>query len=149
MGVLHSFSIKNIFYHKMGLRLFYFHLTKWSPTFKVFRSIVLKIIPKRKPISFHEMLILSKISFQTWKENMTQWRAFQQTCPTKLIKCPATLSGIAICGFSKHFSTTFKPPLSQNSATFSNSSSDEWAWSYEKKSKIKIIKRDTIKFSHH
>ena len=27
MGVLHSFSIKNIFYDKMDLRLFYFHVT--------------------------------------------------------------------------------------------------------------------------
>ena len=26
MGVLHSFSIKNIFYDKMDLRLFYFHV---------------------------------------------------------------------------------------------------------------------------
>ena len=28
-GVLHSFSIKNIFYDKMELRLFYFYFTKW------------------------------------------------------------------------------------------------------------------------
>ena len=28
MGVLHSFSIKNIFYDKMDLRLFYFHVAK-------------------------------------------------------------------------------------------------------------------------
>ena len=27
MGVLHSFSIKNIYYDEMDLRLFYFHLT--------------------------------------------------------------------------------------------------------------------------
>ena len=27
MGVLHSFSIKNIFYGKMDLRLFYFNMT--------------------------------------------------------------------------------------------------------------------------
>ena len=27
MGVLHSFSIKNIFYDKMDLRLFYSHVT--------------------------------------------------------------------------------------------------------------------------
>ena len=27
MGVLHSFSIKNIFYDKMDLSLFYFHVT--------------------------------------------------------------------------------------------------------------------------
>ena len=27
MGVLHSFSIKNIFCDKMDLRLFYFHVT--------------------------------------------------------------------------------------------------------------------------
>ena len=27
MGVLHSFSIKNIFYDKMDLRLFYFYVT--------------------------------------------------------------------------------------------------------------------------
>ena len=27
MGFLHSFSIKNIFYDKMGLRLFYVHMT--------------------------------------------------------------------------------------------------------------------------
>ena len=27
MGVLHSFSIKNIFYNKMELRFFYFHVT--------------------------------------------------------------------------------------------------------------------------
>ena len=27
MGVLHSFFIKNIFYDKMDLRLFYFHVT--------------------------------------------------------------------------------------------------------------------------
>ena len=30
MGILHSFSIKNIFYDKMDLRLFYFHVTKYS-----------------------------------------------------------------------------------------------------------------------
>ena len=30
MGVLHSFSIKNIFYNKMDLRFFYFHVTKYS-----------------------------------------------------------------------------------------------------------------------
>ena len=30
MGVLHSFSIKNNFYDKMDLRLFYFHVTIWS-----------------------------------------------------------------------------------------------------------------------
>ena len=29
MGVLHSFSIKNIFYDKMDFRLFYFHVTIW------------------------------------------------------------------------------------------------------------------------
>ena len=28
MGVSHSFSIKNIFYDKMDLRLFYFHVNK-------------------------------------------------------------------------------------------------------------------------
>ena len=28
MGVLHSFSIKNIFYDKMDLWLFYFHVMK-------------------------------------------------------------------------------------------------------------------------
>ena len=28
MGVLHSFSIKNIFYDKMNLRLFYFQVAK-------------------------------------------------------------------------------------------------------------------------
>ena len=27
MGVVHSFSIKNIFYDKIDLRLFYFHVT--------------------------------------------------------------------------------------------------------------------------
>ena len=27
MSVLHSFSVKNIFYDKMDLRLFYFHVT--------------------------------------------------------------------------------------------------------------------------
>ena len=27
VGVLHSFSIKNVFYDKMDLRLFYFHVT--------------------------------------------------------------------------------------------------------------------------
>ena len=27
MGVLQSFSIKNIFYDKMDLRIFYFHVT--------------------------------------------------------------------------------------------------------------------------
>ena len=30
MGVLHSFSIKNIFYDKSNLRLFYFHVTKYD-----------------------------------------------------------------------------------------------------------------------
>ena len=30
MGVLHSFSIKNIFYDKMDLRLFYFRMTIFS-----------------------------------------------------------------------------------------------------------------------
>ena len=29
MCVLHSFSIKNIFYDKMDLRLFYFDVAKW------------------------------------------------------------------------------------------------------------------------
>ena len=28
--VLHSFSIKNIFYHKMELRLFYFYMAKYK-----------------------------------------------------------------------------------------------------------------------
>ena len=28
-GVLHSFSIKNIFHDKMDLRLFYFHVAKY------------------------------------------------------------------------------------------------------------------------
>ena len=30
MGVLHSFSIKNIFYDKMDLRLFYFGVTIYT-----------------------------------------------------------------------------------------------------------------------
>ena len=30
MGVLHSFSIKNIFYDKMEVRLFYFHVMKYN-----------------------------------------------------------------------------------------------------------------------
>ena len=30
LGVLHSFSIKNIFYDKMELRLFYFHVTIYT-----------------------------------------------------------------------------------------------------------------------
>ena len=30
MGVLHSFSIKNIFYDKMDLRLFYFYLMTFT-----------------------------------------------------------------------------------------------------------------------
>ena len=29
MGALHSFSIKNIFYDKMDLRLFYFRVTNY------------------------------------------------------------------------------------------------------------------------
>ena len=29
-GVLHFFSVKNIFYDNMDLRLFYFHVTKWT-----------------------------------------------------------------------------------------------------------------------
>ena len=29
-GVLHSFSIKNIFYDKMNLKLLYFRVTKWE-----------------------------------------------------------------------------------------------------------------------
>ena len=32
MGVLHSFFIKNIFYDKMNVRLFYFHVVKYSWT---------------------------------------------------------------------------------------------------------------------
>ena len=31
MGVLHSFSIKNIFYDKMDLGFFYFDMTKCEP----------------------------------------------------------------------------------------------------------------------
>ena len=30
MGVSHSFSIKNIFYDKMDLRLFYFNVMNWK-----------------------------------------------------------------------------------------------------------------------
>ena len=30
MGVLHSFSIKNIFYDKMDLRVFYFDVANYS-----------------------------------------------------------------------------------------------------------------------
>ena len=33
MGVLHSFSIKNIFYDKIDLRLFYFHVTNYDQYF--------------------------------------------------------------------------------------------------------------------
>ena len=42
-GVLHSFSIKNIFYYKMDLRLFYFYVT----TSYIFRreSFILKGLP--------------------------------------------------------------------------------------------------------
>ena len=32
MGILHSFSLKNIFYDKMDLRLFYFHVTIYGST---------------------------------------------------------------------------------------------------------------------
>ena len=34
MGVLHSFSIKNIFYDKMDVRLFYFDVAKCFNFFK-------------------------------------------------------------------------------------------------------------------
>ena len=34
MGVLHSFSIKNIFYDKMDLMLFYFDVVIWRTTFQ-------------------------------------------------------------------------------------------------------------------
>ena len=33
MGVLHSFSIRNIFYDKIDLRLFYFHVTNYDQYF--------------------------------------------------------------------------------------------------------------------
>ena len=35
MGVLHSFSIKNIFYDKMDLRLFYFHVTTYKKSLQI------------------------------------------------------------------------------------------------------------------
>ena len=34
MGVLHSFSIKNTFYDKMDLRLFYFDVAKYATYWK-------------------------------------------------------------------------------------------------------------------
>ena len=33
MGVLHSFSIKNVFQDKMDLKLFYFRVTIWEELF--------------------------------------------------------------------------------------------------------------------
>ena len=39
LGVSHSFSIRNVFYDKMNLRLFYFRVTKWwKGNFAYFKS---------------------------------------------------------------------------------------------------------------
>ena len=35
MGALHSFTIKNIFYYKMDLRLFYFNVTSYNQSLQV------------------------------------------------------------------------------------------------------------------
>ena len=45
MGVLHSFSIKNIFYDKMDLKLFYFHVTIHCPFILQNRFKKEKVIP--------------------------------------------------------------------------------------------------------
>ena len=50
MGVLHSFSIKNIFYDKMDLRLFYIRVT---------RCIVPRVL----------MLIIKSRNFQSWSND--------------------------------------------------------------------------------
>ena len=46
MGVLHSFSIKNIFYDKMGLRLSYFDKAIYSVTKYSWSSNLKKIVWK-------------------------------------------------------------------------------------------------------
>ena len=40
MGVLHSFSIKNISYDKMDLRLFHFHVTIYSEPYEIYVHII-------------------------------------------------------------------------------------------------------------
>ena len=44
MGVLHSFSIKNIFYDKMNLRLFYFDVAAWLNHWAIVHYQTKKII---------------------------------------------------------------------------------------------------------
>ena len=40
-GVLHSFSIKNILYDKMSLRLFYFHVTIYTKASKTCSNLAI------------------------------------------------------------------------------------------------------------
>ena len=47
MGVLYSLSIKNIFYDKMDLRLFYFRLYYISHLLLRSKKLYLEIIPSR------------------------------------------------------------------------------------------------------
>ena len=44
MGVLHSFSIKNIFYNKIDLILFYFHVTKYYSKYKCSANVLTKVV---------------------------------------------------------------------------------------------------------
>ena len=43
-GVFHSFYIKNIFYDKMDLRLFYSHVTKYAPAKRTFGTMFLRLL---------------------------------------------------------------------------------------------------------
>ena len=50
MGVLHSFSIKNIFYVQMDLRLFYFDVAKLRNLFSLLYKNCCKNDAKEKPV---------------------------------------------------------------------------------------------------
>ena len=65
-GVFHSYSIKNIFYDKMNLRLFYFRVTNWRP--------------QRKNIQFHEKFI-KKLHKKAPK---TEKKSINHNLPSKL-----------------------------------------------------------------
>ena len=52
MGVLHSLSIRNTFFDKMDLRLFYFHVTKYT------RITSIKALPVNQTYYFSATFVL-------------------------------------------------------------------------------------------
>ena len=50
-SVLHSFSVKNIFYDKMDLRLFYFDVVKWKHLQGILYNLASDFVAKLPPSS--------------------------------------------------------------------------------------------------